>query len=272
LTLTLIVILIWAAAASTALVLFIRRVKALRCRQAELESENQKQNRRLGELESEFNSVCYSISHDLRAPLRSVHGFSQIILRNYRAKLDEDGRQFLGIIEANASQMNQMIEDVLMYSRLARREMSMTELNMNELVQKTIDEIRNLTPGRRLEFRVQALPGARGDVHMIRQVWFQLIHNAVKYTRPRQDALIEIEGRTDDGRKVYCIKDNGIGFDMQYAGKLFGLFQRLVSSDEFEGNGSGLAMVKRILIRHGGTAWGEAKPGAGSVFGFSLPR
>jgi light-regulated signal transduction histidine kinase (bacteriophytochrome) len=264
-------IVLWAAAATAGLTLALRRIKTLRRRQTELESECQNQNRLQGELENEFNSICYSISHDLRAPLRSVHGFSQIVLRNYKAKLDEDGRNFLGVIEANASQMNQMIEDVLMFSRLARREMSLSELNMDELVRKTVDEIKNAAPERRIEFSIQPLPAARGDVNMIRQVWFQLIQNAVKFTRPRPDALIRIEGRLEQNGKVYCISDNGIGFDMQYAGKLFGLFQRLVSSDEFEGNGSGLAVVKRILIRHGGTVWVEAKPGAGSAFTFSLP-
>jgi light-regulated signal transduction histidine kinase (bacteriophytochrome) len=263
---------LWAAAATVLLGASQYRVRALRRRQAELEAECRKQSRRQKEMESEFNSVSYSISHDLRAPLRSVHGFSQIVLKNYGSRLDEDGRHFLDIIRLNASRMNQMIEDVLMYSRLARREMSVSDVDMNELARRTAEEITSAVPGRRIELSLQPLPPARGDANMINQVWFQLIHNAVKFTRTRPEARIEIGGRAEHDGKVYFVRDNGVGFDMRYAGKLFGLFQRLVSQEEFEGNGAGLAVAKRILTRHGGSAWVEAKPDAGSAFYFSLPE
>ncbi len=266
------VISLWAVAATVLLAASQCRVRALRRRRAELEAECRKQGRKQAELENEFNSVSYSISHDLRAPLRSVHGFSQIVLKNYGPKLDDDGRHFLDIIRLNASRMNQMIEDVLLYSRLARREMSVSDVNMDELARRTAEEITSAVPGRRIELSLQPLPAARGDANMIKQVWFQLIHNAAKFTRTRPEARIEIGGRAERDGKVYFVRDNGVGFDMRYVGKLFGLFQRLVSQEEFEGNGAGLAMAKRILTRHGGSAWVEAKPNAGSTFYFSLPE
>jgi len=264
--------LLWAAAATIGLAFAVRRARILRRDEVRLRKECQQNLERLREMEQEFNSVCYSISHDLRAPLRSIHGFSQIVARNYKAKLDEDGRQFLDIVESNASQLNQMIEDVLMYSRIARRDLSIGELDMDVLARKIVDEIRNSVPERDIQFELQPLPKSQGDVNMVRQVWNQLIHNAVKFTRPRSCAVIQIEGQLEADRTVYSIRDNGVGFDMAYADKLFGLFQRLHSSEEFEGTGSGLALVKRILSRHGGNVWVDSKPDIGTVFHFSLPK
>jgi light-regulated signal transduction histidine kinase (bacteriophytochrome) len=263
---------LWAAGSTFALFLLAFRLRKRRHRISILEKEAKNQTAQIQELENEFNSFCYSISHDLRAPLRAVHGFSQIVLRNYKSKLDADGRQFLGIIEANAAAMNQMIEDILSYSRLARRVMSFSEIDMRKLAERSAEEVRRQFPDRKIQFEIEPLHPAYGDAVMIRQVWFQLIHNGVKFTRPKPCAVIRIESTADGEWNTFSVRDNGAGFDMQYAAKLFGLFQRLHSPEEFGGTGSGLAMVKRIVFRHGGKVWAESQPNAGSVFFFSLPK
>lgn len=266
------ILLVSAAAISTGFFLKAREIKTLRSQVKELEKKLNACQKQVQETENEFNSIVYSVSHDLRAPLRAVHGFSQIVHRNYTSQINGEGSQFLQIIENNAELMNRMIEDILIYSRLARREMVPMDTDIQPLVEKAAEEIHRADPNRKIQFEIRTMPPARVDIGMIRQVWFQLIHNAVKFSKHRPQALIQIDGYSDQERNVYRIRDNGVGFEMQYTGKLFGLFQRLHSVEEFEGVGSGLAIVKRIVSRHGGKVWFESQPDVGSVFYFSLPR
>ncbi len=220
---------------------------------------------------NELEAFSYSVSHDLRAPLRAIDGFSQMLLEDYSGRLDEEGQRQLGVIRSSAVRMAELINDILDFSRMSRREIAMAPLDMTALAQEAFDEARAAVPERRIDFRLGALPGARGDRAMVRQVLVNLISNAVKFTGPREEAVIEVAGRVEDGQCVYQVKDNGVGFDMQYADKLFGVFKRLHSAQEFEGTGIGLAIVKRIVNRHGGRVWAEGKLGEGATIGFTLP-
>jgi PAS domain S-box-containing protein len=219
----------------------------------------------------ELESFSYSVSHDLRAPLRAIDGFARILDEDYTARLDDEGRRLLGVICAEARRMGQLIDDLLAFSRMSRQQVELAQIDMTALAQAVFDEQAAQAPGRQLRFKVQPLPPALGDRALLRQVLANLISNAIKYTRSRAVAEIEIGGRTEDGQSLYYVKDNGVGFDMRYAGKLFGVFQRLHTEAEFEGNGVGLALVQRVIHRHGGRVWAEGKLNEGSTFYFTLP-
>jgi PAS domain S-box-containing protein len=219
----------------------------------------------------ELEAFSYSVSHDLRAPLRAIDGFTRILDEDYTARLDDEGRRLLGVICAEARRMGQLIDDLLAFSRMSRQQVEPAQIDMTALAQAMFDEHAAQAPGRQLQFKVQPLPPALGDRALLRQVLANLISNAIKYTRPRAVAEIEIGGRTEDGESLYYVKDNGVGFDMRYVGKLFGVFQRLHTEAEFEGNGVGLALVQRVIHRHGGRVWAEAKLNEGSTFYFTLP-
>ena len=221
---------------------------------------------------NELEAFAYSVSHDLRAPLRAIDGFAEILAQEHSARLDAEGLHVLGIIRKEAAHMGQLINDLLAFSRAGRSEMQVASIDMTALARAAFEECTARVPERRVEFRLDTLLPASGDANLLRQVLVNLVSNAVKYTRPREVAQIEIGSRAEGEQVVYWIKDNGVGFDTKYSNKLFGIFQRLHSDKEFEGTGVGLALVQRIVRRHGGRVWGEAKLDEGATFYFTLPR
>ena len=222
---------------------------------------------------AELESFSYSVSHDLRAPLRAIHGFARILLEDHNAQLDPEAQRLLGVIDQNTRRMGQLIDDLLAFSRLGRTDIATGPVDMKELAQSVADEIQRGESGRNgsLEIRIDPLPPARGDRGLLRQVMSNLLQNAAKFTRDRANARIEVGSRPDGGQTVYYVKDNGAGFDARYADKLFGVFQRLHSTEQFDGTGVGLAIVKRIVQRHGGRVWAEGKVDQGATFYFTLP-
>ena len=231
---------------------------------------------RTGELQAankELEAFTYSVSHDLRAPLRAVDGFSRIVVKNYSERLDDEGRKMLAMIRGGAQQMGRLIDDLLAFSRIGRQPLEPSPIDMSAMAQTVFDDLAALDPGRTLHLVLHPLPTASGTRAMIRQVWVNLISNAIKFTKGRKVAEIEI-GVQDalDGAQTYYIKDNGAGFDMRHAGRLFGVFQRLHTTEEFEGTGVGLALVQRIVQRHGGRIWAEGEVDRGTSFYFTLPR
>lgn len=214
----------------------------------------------------ELEAFAYSVSHDLRAPLRAIDGFSTMLIEDHAARLDAEGQRLVKQLRQSTARMAQLIEDILDFSRMARREMAEVPVDMTALARDVVAELRAATTGRLLHFEIAPLPPAHGDRGMLRQVFVNLLSNAVKFTRPRAEAVIEVGA--EDG--VYFVRDNGVGFDMACAGKLFAVFERLHAQTEFEGTGIGLAIVRRIVTRHGGRVWAEGKVGEGAVFRFSL--
>jgi PAS domain S-box-containing protein len=219
----------------------------------------------------ELEDFAYSVSHDLRAPLRAIDGFSRKVVVSYGERLDDEGRRLLQVVRDNAQRMGQLIDNLLAFSRMGRREIVLQPLDMDAMVEGVADELCAAEPQRTIEFAFSPLPHAMGDAAMVRQVWVNLLGNAVKFTRQRPTAHIEVGSRIEGGELLYWVKDDGAGFDMQYADKLFGVFQRLHRQDEFEGVGVGLAIVQRILHRHNGRIWGEGAPDAGATLYFTLP-
>ncbi len=219
----------------------------------------------------ELEAFSYSVSHDLRAPLRAIDGFSRILVEDFASVLGGEGQRLLNMVCSSSRQMGQLIDDLLQYSRLGRKDLETSAVDMASLARDAVEESRKAQQGRRPEVGIGALPGIHGDRVLLRQVWINLVSNAFKYSRTQQAAKVEIAGERRNGEAVFSVRDNGVGFDMQYADKLFGVFQRLHSVREFEGTGVGLAIVHRIVQRHGGRVWAEGKPGAGAVFHFSIP-
>ncbi|WP_052263269.1 sensor histidine kinase [Geobacter pickeringii] len=208
-----------------------------------------------------------AISHDLRGPLRTISVAVQILASEHAAGFDDEARTLLSIVENNAGRMGGLIDDIVAFSRVSRQRLQKLRIDMNEMAEAVIAGITSPTEGRRVSFAVDPLPPAAGDPELVRQLLAQLISNAVKFTRPRDEAVIQV-GVHGDG--TYFVRDNGVGFDMAHTGQLFGLFHRLHHKDEFEGNGVGLALVKRIAEKHGGRVWAEGVPGEGATFYFTL--
>lgn len=227
-------------------------------------------NGRLEASNKELESFSYSVSHDLRAPLRAIDGFSRMVVDGFAGKIDAEGQRLLNVIRSNAQKMGQLIDDLLSFSRMGRHEMVLSEIDMTGLARSVFEELKSATPERSIQFSLKTLAPARGDLSMIRQVFVNLISNTIKFTRPRETAVIEIGSRAEGDKNVYYVKDNGVGFDMQYVNKLFGVFQRLHSMEEFEGTGIGLALIQRIILKHGGTVWAEGKVNEGAAFYFTL--
>lgn len=227
---------------------------------------------RIKNLDQELEAFSYSISHDLRAPLRSIDGYSRILEEDYGKTLDEEGRRVLHVIMNNAKRMGKLIDDLLDFGRLGRKEMQLAQLNMSALVDSTVQELLGREPGRQIHVHVGDLDPAFADGDMIRQVWLNLLENAFKYTGKKAEAVIEVRSyKIKDQEICYEVKDNGVGFDMKYAPKLFGVFQRLHKIQDFSGTGVGLAIVKRIVTRHGGRVWAEGNLEKGAIFYFTLP-
>jgi len=221
----------------------------------------------------ELEAFSYSVSHDLRAPLRHIDGYADLVRKGPGAAMNETGRRYLDTISDSAKQMGRLIDDLLVFSRMGRTELRQTKVELDALVEETIRSLKTEIDGRNVVWKRNPLPQVFGDSAMLRQVFANLLGNAVKYSKPRDPAVIEIGCQSEIAQEwVIFVRDNGVGFDMQFAQKLFGVFQRLHSSDDFEGTGIGLANVRRIIQRHGGRTWAEGKVDEGSTFCFSLPR
>ncbi len=232
--------------------------------QAQITQLNADLQNRATQLESankELEAFSYSVSHDLRAPLRHIDGFVKLLTKQASEKLDERGRRYLDIIADSARQMGTLIDDLLVFSRMSRTELRHARVSLDALVHEAIHGLQGEMKERPIRWKIAPLPEVEADPAMLRQVWVNLIANAVKYSRPRNPAEIEIGCNLDNGELVFFVRDNGVGFDMQYAHKLFGVFQRLHRAEEFEGTGIGLANVRRIVHRHGGRTWAEGKTG-----------
>ncbi len=228
-------------------------------RTAQLESANK-----------ELEAFSYSVSHDLRAPLRGIDGFSNILLEDYSDKLDKEGQRLLNVIRNNTQKMGHLIDDLLAFSKISRRELDKSEIDMKTLTNSIYHEVTSEQEREKILFSVSDLPHAKGDAAMIRQLWTNLLSNAVKFSSKKEKPVIEIGGKVESGKNVYCIRDNGVGFDMKYYDKLFGVFQRLHSEDEYPGTGVGLAIAKRIVTKHGGEIRAESEINVGTTFYFSV--
>lgn len=225
----------------------------------------------LEETNKELESFSYSVSHDLRSPLRAIDGFARILTEDHGGKLDDEGRRLLGVVRDNSQKMGRLIDDLLAFSRLGRKTLSNTLVDMKRLVGEVFAEL-EIPERKSPELVVGMLPLAQGDAVLVKQVWANLLANAVKFSSKREQPVIEVSGTEDGTENVYCVKDNGAGFDMQYYDKLFGVFQRLHGATEFPGTGVGLAIVQRVVTRHGGRVWAEGKVNEGAAFYFSMPR
>lgn len=222
---------------------------------------------RTNQLNQELEAFTYSVSHDLRSPLRSIRGFTEVLRDEYGNQLDDEGRRLLGIVMRNASQMGQLIDDLLDFSRIGRKELMPTRINVQVLVSEIIHDVTENGQAARVTWDVKPLEDMHGDSNMIKQVWINLLSNAVKYSHKASSPRVEVGCREEQGHVVYYVRDNGVGFDMQYQDKLFKVFQRL-HGKEFEGTGVGLALVHRIITRHRGKIWAESTPNEGAVFYF----
>ena len=224
----------------------------------------------LMELNKELDAFSYSVSHDLRAPLRAIDGYARILEEDCAEALNAEGRRLLGVVRASAHRMGQLIEDLLVLSRTGRQQPERRPLDMERLAREVARELAaEKDPEPVVE--VSALPQAEGDAGLLRQVWTNLIGNGLKYSGKRERPMVKIGGRVEGGESVFWVRDNGVGFDMRYAERLFGAFQRLHRAEDFPGTGVGLAIVQRVIARHGGRVWAEGRPGEGACFYFSLP-
>ena len=227
----------------------------------------------LQSINRELESFSYSVSHDLRAPLRHIEGYVAMLIEDAEGKLSAEAQRYLKVIVEASRHMSELIDDLLAFSRMGRAEMRETRVELHALAQEAIRDLEMATRGRNIGWTIAPLPAVTGDRAMLKQALANLLGNAVKYTRPRDPAQIEMGcAGEEDGRAILFVRDNGVGFDMQYADKLFGVFQRLHRADEFEGTGIGLASVRRIIARHGGRVWAEGEAGRGATFYFSLPK
>ncbi len=251
-----------------------RRAEAdLRRLHLELEERVRDRTAQLEEANREMEAFSYSVSHDLRAPLRAIKGFSSLVIRNSGDRLGEDDRRRLEVVRTKVCRMDRLVVELLAFSRTSRTALHLGDLNMRALADSVIAEVAGEPEARsRITFRVGDLPDTRGDASLLRQVWLNLLSNAVKYSGRKESPVIEVEGAVEGGLAVYHVRDNGAGFDMAYADKLFGVFQRLHGVNEFDGTGIGLAIVKRIVSRHGGRVWAEGAVDQGATFSFAIPR
>jgi len=252
-----------------------KRAKELSVANKELQFQNIEKEKRASELilvNKEQEAFSYSVSHDLRAPLRHINGYVDLLLSRFYDSLPEKGRHYLDNIADSSSKMGTLIDDLLQFSRLGRQEKQLVDLDMNIIVHDVLVPIKHDNSERNIKWHIAKLPHVYGDQALLRLVWTNLLSNAVKFTHTREKAIIEINVLDENDSFIFSIHDNGVGFDMQYAQKLFGVFQRLHPTDEFEGTGIGLANVHNIILRHRGRTWAEAEPDKGATFYFSLPK
>jgi signal transduction histidine kinase len=240
--------------------------------QQNLENKVEERTAQLESVNKELEAFSYSVSHDLRAPLRAVNGYAQILKEDYGGQLDGEANRIINTIMSNAHMMGQLIDDLISFSRISRKEISHHPIDMKQLAETCLQEVQENNGKKKYDVTIDPLPACYGDQSMIKQVWLNLISNAVKYSSHETAPRIEIGYMNDENGHVYFIKDNGVGFDMQYAHKLFGVFQRLHGSEDFEGTGVGLALAKRIINKHSGDIWAESAPGKGATFYISLPK
>lgn len=237
----------------------------------ELEQKVKERTSQLESVNKELEAFTYSVSHDLRAPLRAVNGYARIVEEDYSTVLDDEGKRLLYVIQDNARKMGALIDDLLAFSRLGKKGLQKTDLDMNKLAEGALFEL-NKSVHYHAKVKIGRLHPASGDYGLISQVMINLLSNGIKYSSKKKNSLVEINSEKKDNCTIYSVKDNGVGFDMQYAHKLFGVFQRLHKIEEFEGTGVGLAIVERIVKKHGGKVWAEAKLNKGAAFYFSLPE
>lgn len=229
-------------------------------------------NTELEVLNKELDGFSYSVSHDLRVPLRAIDGFSLMLMEDCHDKLDAEGKRLLNVVRDNTKKMSQLIDDLLAFSRLGRKEIALSETDMEAVSRSVYERIKPTVTNRTIQLEIKQLPVAYADPSMMHQVWVNLLINAVKFTRGKSPAVIRIDAKKEADETIYYVRDNGAGFDMQYSGKLFGVFQRLHAQDEFEGTGVGLALVQRIIHKHGGRIWAEGKVNEGATFYFTIPN
>jgi light-regulated signal transduction histidine kinase (bacteriophytochrome) len=244
-------------------------IDALRAERDRLAAALADRSAQLETISKEFEQFSQTVSHDLRAPLRALEGFAQILVEDYGEKFDADGQKCLETLASSARKASALLDDLHMYARLCGKPFHPTLINMERLAAKKADEQK--AEGAAATFSIDAMPEAWGDPDMLETILEQLLGNAVKFTRPQQSPSITISGRRENGSTIYAVRDNGVGFDPRYAGRLFGVFQRMHDEKEFEGRGIGLAAVQRLVHRHGGKVWAEAKENAGATLYFSLP-
>lgn len=252
-----------------------QRTAELAAAQHELREKNSELVERTAQLEAankELEAFSYSVSHDLRAPLRHISGYVQALNDEAASALNDAARGFLAAISSSAVRMSALIDDLLAFSRMSRASLSETQFDMGQLVREVVAETSGDTKGRNIDWDLQPLPLVRADLALLKQVWINLLSNAVKYTRPRNPARITVGCQDLAGQWEFFVRDNGVGFDMRYADKLFGVFQRLHTPEEFEGTGIGLANVRQIIRRHGGQTRACSKVDEGTTVYFSLPK
>ncbi len=245
----------------------IEKVKSL----SDLNEKLDKEKEKLEDANEELDAFAYSVSHDLRVPLRAIDGFSRILIEDYEDKIDEEGKRLLNIVRGNTMKMGQLIDDILQLSRAGRQEMKLSEINMEALVKNAFEELK-LSSNKTIILDVKPLSPAYGDRILIQQVMINLLSNSIKFTKQGETPVIEVGSEMGNDEIIYYVRDHGVGFDMKYVNKLFGLFQRLHSQEEFEGTGVGLSIVQRIIRRHGGRVWGEGKVDGGATIYFTLPQ
>ncbi|MDQ3775181.1 MAG: response regulator [Pseudomonadota bacterium] len=247
-------------------------VRRLRLENAELERRVREHIAELAAANQELEAFSYSVSHDLQAPLRHIDGFTGLLAKHLDSSLDATGRRYLAKVSDSARQMGELIDDLLTFSRIGRAELRRTRVDLSGLVQEVLRLLEPETAGRAIEWIMNELPEAQGDPRLLRLVFQNLVANALKYTRPKPRARIEISATRDGDDTIFSIRDNGVGFDMRYVERLFGVFQRLHTSADFEGTGIGLATVRRIVHRHGGRVWAEGEVDRGACFYVALPH
>jgi light-regulated signal transduction histidine kinase (bacteriophytochrome) len=244
---------------------------AVRLAHAELEERVRDRTMELQAANQELEAFSYSVSHDLRAPLRAIDGFSRILLAEFAQSIPPEAQEYLHDVRRNTQKMGQLVDDLLAFSRLGRQPVNLQQVSVFKLVAQCVQELAAINE-QPVGVNIAQLPDCQADPALLKQVWINLLSNAMKYSARRESPQVEVGCRAGDqpGLWTYFVKDNGVGFDMRYADKLFGVFQRLHRAEEYDGTGVGLAIVKRIVTRHGGTIWADAEPGRGAAFYFTL--
>lgn len=250
-----------------------KSIKRLEEKATQISYLNQELKNNVEKLEAanrELEAFTYSVSHDLRSPLRAIHSYTKILSEEYLTNIDEEGKAMMNSVMRNAKKMGQLIDDLLAFSKIGKKELQFSTINMGQLAEAVLIDLKAAMPELKTKICILPMPSVKADYNLMSLVFTNLLSNAIKYSSSKDQPEVEIGSLQENGQSVFYIKDNGAGFDMKYYDKLFGVFQRLHASEEFEGTGVGLALVKRIVSRHGGSIWAEAKLGEGATFYFTL--